>query len=284
MAALRAHGGRARAARAHVPPARRDAQGAGQAPDGAQGRVLRAVGHDRRHARPTAGSTSTAASARSSPTPAAVVASFPTRRSTSRGPASRSRSAARSSGRHICVPLEGVAIHINAFNFPVLGDDGEAGAGAAGRRAVHREAGHGHELPHRGGVPVDHRGGHPAGRCACSSSAAAPATCSTHVTEQDAVAFTGFGGHGADAQGKPRDRGAFGALQHGSGLAQLLHPGSGCRAGHRRVRAVHQGSRARDDDEGGPEMHGHSPHDRAGRHGRGRGEGAARAPRDDHHR
>ena len=34
-------------------------------------------------------------------------------------------------GRHICVPLEGVAVHINAFNFPVLGDAGEAGADAS---------------------------------------------------------------------------------------------------------------------------------------------------------
>ena len=24
-------------------------------------------------------------------------------------------------GRHICVPLEGVAVHINAFNFPCWG-------------------------------------------------------------------------------------------------------------------------------------------------------------------
>ena len=24
-------------------------------------------------------------------------------------------------GRHLCVPLEGVAVHINAFNFPVWG-------------------------------------------------------------------------------------------------------------------------------------------------------------------
>ena len=93
-------------------------------------------------------------------------------------------------GRHICVPLEGVAMHINAFNFPVLGHAGEAGARVAGRHAVHREAGHGDELPDRGGVPRDDRGGHPAGgrHAAHLRQRRRPAS---HVTEQDAVAFTG---------------------------------------------------------------------------------------------
>ena len=38
---------------------------------------------------------------------------------------------------------------------PVLGHAREDGARAARRRAVHREAGNGHELPHGGGVPRD---------------------------------------------------------------------------------------------------------------------------------
>ncbi len=44
-----------------------------------------------------------------------------TRPSTSTVRWSRCRRAARFVGRHICVPLEGVAVHINAFNFPCWG-------------------------------------------------------------------------------------------------------------------------------------------------------------------
>ena len=66
-------------------------------------------------------------------------------------------------GQHLCVPLEGAAVHINAFNFPGLGHAGEAGAGAARRRAGDRQAGNADLLPHRARVPADRRGGDPAG-------------------------------------------------------------------------------------------------------------------------
>ena len=94
-------------------------------------------------------------------------------------------------GRHICVPMEGVAVQINAFNFPVLGHAGEARDVVPRRRAEHREAGHGDELPHRGGARSrwSSRGSCP--RARSSSSAAARATCSITSTCQDAVAFTG---------------------------------------------------------------------------------------------
>ena len=94
-------------------------------------------------------------------------------------------------GRHICVPLEGVAIHINAFNFPVWGMlEKLAPALLAGVPCIVKPAtatSYLTEIVFR----VDGRRRRSCRRAPSSSSAAARATCSSHVTEQDTVAFTG---------------------------------------------------------------------------------------------
>ncbi len=104
-----------------VPRARADAQGDRAVPDGAEGRVLSRV---RRHRRDEAGFVGrhrgrhrdvlrlrVARTARVSERDA----------STSMGRPEALSKGGTFVGRHICVPLEGVAVHINAFNFPVWG-------------------------------------------------------------------------------------------------------------------------------------------------------------------
>jgi oxepin-CoA hydrolase/3-oxo-5,6-dehydrosuberyl-CoA semialdehyde dehydrogenase len=44
-------------------------------------------------------------------------------------------------GSHVLVPRRGLALHINAFNFPHLGLAGEVRAELSGRHALHRQAG-----------------------------------------------------------------------------------------------------------------------------------------------
>ncbi len=93
-------------------------------------------------------------------------------------------------GRHICVPLEGVAIHINAFNFPVWGMlEKMAPTLLAGMPCIVKPAtstSYLTELVFRGMVESNIL---PAGaiQLVCGSAG----DLLDHVTEQDAVAFTG---------------------------------------------------------------------------------------------
>lgn len=93
-------------------------------------------------------------------------------------------------GRHICVPLEGVAIHINAFNFPCWGMlEKMAPALLAGVPCIVKPAtatSYLTELMFREMVAADIL---PAGaiQLICGSAG----DLLSHVTEQDAVAFTG---------------------------------------------------------------------------------------------
>jgi len=66
-------------------------------------------------------------------------------------------------GQHICVPLEGAAVHINAFNFPVWGmlESWRRRCSPGCRRS---SAGLTDLLPHRTGVQADHGVCDPAGR------------------------------------------------------------------------------------------------------------------------
>ncbi len=97
----------------------------------------------------TRGSTSTAASARSSCTRARDGASFPTRRSTSTAPIEALSKGGTFVGRHICVPIEGVAVHINAFNFPVWGMMEKLAPTLLAGVPGDREAGDGDVVPRR---------------------------------------------------------------------------------------------------------------------------------------
>ena len=84
-----------------------------------------------------------------------------------------------------------------------------------------------------------------------------------HLDSQCVVAFTGSAATGLMLKSNPVDPSRERALQHGSGLAELLDARPRCRARDRGVRPLRQGSREGDDDEGGAEVHGHPPHARA---------------------
>ena len=65
-------------------------------------------------------------------------------------------------GQHILSPLHGVAVHINAFNFPCWGLAGEIRAGVSRRRSRDCQAGDGNGLCDRGAGAADARVRHPA--------------------------------------------------------------------------------------------------------------------------
>ena len=211
--------------------------------DGAKGDVLPASPRRPAPRRPTRGSTSTAGSGRCSPTPAAGGASCPTRRSTSTAPTE-----ALSKGGDVRRPA-----HLRAargrgrphqrLQLPRLGNAREAVADAARWRAGDREAGDGHLVPHRGGVPGDDRVADPPRGQRSSSSAAAPATCSTTSTRRTRSR--------SPARRRPagcssRHRAIAGEnvrfnMEADSLNCSMLGPDA--RARHRGVRPLHQGSR-----------------------------------------
>ncbi len=93
-------------------------------------------------------------------------------------------------GRHICVPLEGVAIHINAFNFPVWGMmEKLAPALLAGMPCIVKPATATSFLTEAVFRAMIESGILPAGavQLICGSAG----DLLSHVNEQDAVAFTG---------------------------------------------------------------------------------------------
>jgi oxepin-CoA hydrolase/3-oxo-5,6-dehydrosuberyl-CoA semialdehyde dehydrogenase len=93
-------------------------------------------------------------------------------------------------GRHICVPLEGVAIHINAFNFPVWGMmEKLAPALLAGMPCIVKPATATSYLTEAVFRAMIESAILPAGaiQLICGSAG----DLLSHVTEQDAVAFTG---------------------------------------------------------------------------------------------
>ena len=90
---------------------------AARAPRGA----LRPVRPHRRDPRATPSSTSTAASACCSATPAGPSANCRTTPSLPRAPVEPLGKGGHFVGQHILTPLHGVAVQINAFNFPVWG-------------------------------------------------------------------------------------------------------------------------------------------------------------------
>ena len=106
-----------------------------------QGRVLRAVVRAPARPRPIPGSTSTAASARCSCSRARARANCRTAASTSTAPVEALSKGGSFVGQHICVPLEGAAVHINAFNFPVWGMLEKLAPALLAGRARDREAG-----------------------------------------------------------------------------------------------------------------------------------------------
>ena len=106
------------------------------------------------------------------------------------GPAESLSKGGTFAGRHICVPLEGVAIHINAFNFPVWGMmEKLAPALLAGVPCIVKPATVTSFLTEAVFRSIVESGILPAGavQLICGSAG----DLLSHVTEQDAVAFTG---------------------------------------------------------------------------------------------
>ena len=180
-------------------------------------------------------------------------------------------------GQHVYTSRPGVAVQINAFNFPVWGMLEKLAPGVP-RRACRRivKPASADVVPHRGGGAP--RSSSPAccPRARCSCSPAAPAACSTSSTGQDLVAFTGSA-HTAGAAAHPPQRAARRrAPQRRGRLAELLDPRPRRRppddAG---VRPVRQGRRHRDDRQGRPEVHRDPARARAGGAGRRRHRGAS---------
>ena len=66
----------------------------------------------------------------------------------------------RYAGRHLLTPRQGVAVHINAYNFPAWGFAEKAGRGVAGGNAGHHKAGNQHSA-----ARVSHDAVHRRSRC-----------------------------------------------------------------------------------------------------------------------
>jgi Aldehyde dehydrogenase family len=135
-------------------------------------------------------------------------------------------------GQHICTPLRGVAVQINAFNFPVWGPlEKFAPAFLAG-------------------VP----------------SLIKPASQTAYLTEKRPARSPDrpgprrvhrLGVHSAAAAHAPDDRPAGGPVQRRGRLAELLDPRPGGRRGNPRVRPLCQATRHRDDGQSRAEVHRH---------------------------
>ena len=197
------------------------------------------------------------------------------------GPVERISKGGTFLGRHLCVPLEGVAVHINAFNFPCWGMlEKLAPTFLAGMPAIVKPATVTSYLTERMARSMVERGDPPGGR--------APAHLRRRGRPARPPDLPGrghlhrLGRDRPEAQEPPaRDR-RIGAVQPRSRLAQLLHPRPRCRAGLGGVRSLRQGSGEGDDRQGGAEVHRHPANHRAGGDDRGRGPGALQAARRRH--
>ena len=180
--------------------------------------------------------------------------------------------------QHVLTSRQGVAVQINAFNFPVWGPlEKLAPAFLAGVPTLVKPASVTAYLTARLVELIAESDLLPPGslQLLCGD----PRDLLDHLTEQDSVAFTGIRGHRPPGPGPPHDRGPVGPLQRRGRLPQLLDPRARRRARHARVRAVRGPARHRDDGEGGAEVHRDPPGARARLAGRRRRRGGARAAR-----
>ena len=164
---------------------------------------------------------------------------------------------------------------------PGVGHAGKAVADAAGGHAGDREACDGDCLSHRAGRPAHRRVRHPAGRRAAAR-LRQPRRCvrASHLPGRRVV--HGLGEHGAEAAHASGHRRELGAVHQRDRFDQLLRARARRRARPAGVRCVRARSRARDDGEGGPEVHRDPQGDRAGgarRSGRAGDQGGSRQDR-----
>ena len=263
---------RARPHRRRAGPARADLPRAGRAAQGRRRACCASTATSCTRCRPapappsaTRSSTSTAASACCSPTPARAGASCPNdtvlRR---RRRSSRSAAAGTFLGQHIYTPRRGVAVQINAFNFPVWGPlEKFAPAFLAGVPTLVKPAS-ADRVPDRPARRADRRVRPAAGgRAAAGLRQRRRPARPPH--RAGPAGFTGSAATAQPAAHAPGRRRALGAVQRRGRLAELLDPRPGRRARHAGVRPVRRPARHRDDRQGRAEVHRDPPRVRAGR-------------------
>ncbi len=171
-------------------------------------------------------------------------------------------------GQHVMTPLQGAAVHINAFNFPVWGMLEKLGpALLAGVPCIVKPASASAQLTEAAFRILIETGALPKG--ALQLIIGPTGDLFDHLTGQDVVSFTGSADTAAKLQRHPviaRESVRFIAERDSLNAAVLAS--SARRSG---IRSLHRRSRARNDGESGAEMHRDPPRLRAGRtHGRGR--------------
>ena len=253
-ARLRPPGRRPRAARADLPPARRAAQGAGRAPAGAPRGALR-VSPGRARRATTPASTSTAGSA-SSGLRARGRRELPDDTVFVEGDVEPLSKGGTFLGQHIATPLHGVAVQINAFNFPVWGPlEKLAPAFLAGVPSLIKPASPTAYLTAELARLIVESGLLPPGTVQFVAGSLGDTL--DHLTGQDLVGVHRLRGHRGHTAGPPRggSRTACGSPPRPTrSTCSVARPRR--RARHARVRPVRRPARHGDDGQGGPEVHG----------------------------
>ena len=166
-------------------------------------------------------------------------------------------------GQHIATSLRGVAIQINAFNFPVWGPlEKLAPAFLAGVPTLIKPASQTAYLTGKLAELIISSGLLPEGtvQLICGSTG----DLLDHVTGQDLVLVHRVSLYRAAVARPSRARSEFRAFQRRSRLAQLLHPRPRRGRRHPRVRSVRAAAGDRDDGQGRAEVHGDPAGVRAG--------------------
>ena len=179
-------------------------------------------------------------------------------------------------GQHVCTPRRGVAVQVNAFNFPVWGPlEKLAPAFLAGVPSA-RETGQPDRVPHREAGRADRRL-RPAARRRAAVRRGRPRGHVRPPHRPGPGELHRLRVDGTDVAHAPGDRPELGALLRRGGLAELLRARPGRRSRHARVRPVREGPGHRDDGEGRAEVHRDPPRVRAVAARRRRRRGRVRA-------
>ena len=181
--------------------------------------------------------------------------------------------------RHLLTPKEGVAVHINAFNFPCWGMLGKlAPTLLAGMPGIVKPAPQTAYLTEAMFREMLASGLLPEGAVQLVSGDAVDFF--PHLLEQDVVTFTGSASTGKKLKAHPNiiDKAVPFTLEADSLNSAVL--GLSVTPGDEEFELFRQGSRARDDREGGAKMYRHPPRHRATGAARARRRGAASQTRE----
>ena len=133
--------------------------------------------------------------------------------------------------QHVLVPTRGVALFINAFNFPAWGLWEKAAPGAAVRRAGDRQARHRDGMAHAAHGARRDRGRHRCRPAPCRSSAAARPGCWTSSSLSTSSPSPARPRPPRMIRSHPADRAALGAREHRGGQPEQRPAAAGRGAG-----------------------------------------------------